>query len=172
MKSLLKTTLLLLSMTAVSTLSGNTGGERMLKFFHTHTGDSLQLIYFRQGRYDQEALDQLKVFLADWRDGKQHDMDPALMDILWQLQQVTGSTNTWEVISAYRSPETNAKLRSRSSGVAKNSQHLLGTAIDVRLRGMDLKVLRDNARGLKLGGVGYYARSNFIHVDTGRVRYW
>jgi len=172
MKSFLKTTLLLLSMTAVSTLSGNTGGERMLKFFHTHTGDSLQVIYFRQGRYDQEALDQLKVFMADWRDGKQHDMDPTLMDILWQLQQVTGSANTWEVISAYRSPETNAKLRSRSSGVAKKSQHLLGTAIDVRLRGMDLKVLRDNARGLKLGGVGYYASSNFIHVDTGRVRYW
>lgn len=172
MKSFLKTTLLLIGMTAVSTLSGNTGGERMLKFFHTHTGDNLQVIYFRQGRYDQGALDQLKVFMADWRDGKQHDMDPELMDILWQLQQVTGSTNTWEVISAYRSPETNAKLRSRSSGVAKNSQHLLGTAIDVRLRGMDLKVLRDNARGLKLGGVGYYARSNFIHVDTGRVRYW
>ena len=94
------------------------------------------------------------------------------MDILWQLQQVNGSANTWEVISAYRSPETNDMLRSRSSGVARNSQHLLGTAIDVRLRGMELEVLRDNARSLKLGGVGYYARSNFVHVDTGRVRYW
>ena len=126
-------------MAAVSTLSGNTGGERMLSFFHTHTGDSLQVVYFRQGEYDHEAFAQLKVFLADWRDGKQHDLDPQLMDILWQLQQVTGSDNTWEVISAYRSPETNEMLRSRSSGVARNSQHLLGTAIDVRLRGWSLK---------------------------------
>lgn len=172
MKSLLKTTLLLFGMAAVSTLSGNTGGERTLKFFHTHTGDTLQVVYFRQGEYNHEAFDQLKVFMADWRNGKQHDLDPQLMDILWQLQQVTGSTNTWEVISAYRSPETNELLRSRSSGVAKKSQHLLGTALDVRLRGMELKVLRDNARSLKLGGVGYYAKSDFVHVDTGRVRYW
>jgi uncharacterized protein YcbK (DUF882 family) len=172
MKSFLKTALLLFSMTAVSTLSGNTGGERVLKFFHTHTGDSLKVVYFRQGEYDQEAFDQLRVFMADWRNGKQHDLDPQLMDILWQLQQINGSTKSWEVISAYRSPETNAMLSSRSSGVAKNSQHLLGTALDVRLRGVDLKVLRDNARSLKLGGVGYYARSNFVHVDTGRVRYW
>jgi len=172
MKSLLKTTLLLVSMAVISTLSGNTGGERMLSFFHTHTGDSLQVIYFRQGEYDNEAFAQLRVFLADWRNGKQHDLDPELMDILWQLQQVTGSTNTWEVISAYRSPETNEMLRARSSGVAKSSQHLLGTAIDVRLRGMDIEVLRDNARSLKLGGVGYYAKSKFVHVDTGRVRYW
>ncbi len=159
-------------MATVSTLSGNTGGERTLNFFHTHTGDSLQVVYFRQGEYINEAFDQLKVFMADWRNGKQHDLDPQLMDILWQLQQVTGSTNTWEVISAYRSPETNELLRSRSSGVARNSQHLLGTAMDVRLRGMELKVLRDSATSLKLGGVGYYAKSDFVHVDTGRVRYW
>ena len=172
MKPLLKTILLLCNMAAVSTLSGNTGGEKTLKFYHTHTGDSLQVVYFRQGEYDPDAFDQLKVFLADWRDGKKQDFDPQLMDILWQLQQINGSANTWEVISAYRSPETNEMLRSRSSGVARNSQHLLGTAIDVRLRGMKLEVLRDNARSLKLGGVGYYSRSNFVHVDTGRVRYW
>jgi len=172
MKSLLKTILLLVSMAAVSTLSGNTGGERTLKFFHTHTGNSLQVVYFQQGDYNSDAFAQLKVFMADWRNGKQHDLDPELMDILWQLQQVTGSTNTWEVISAYRSPETNELLRSRSSGVAKSSQHLLGTAIDVRLRGEELAELRDNARSLKLGGVGYYEKSNFLHVDTGRVRYW
>ena len=172
MKLFMRTFLLLISVTAVSTISGNTGGERMLKFFHTHTGDSLQVVYLRQGEYDNQAFDQLKVFLADWRNGKEHEIDPQLMDILWQLQQVTGSDNTWEVISAYRSPETNELLRSRSSGVARNSQHLLGTAIDVRLRGMELEVLRDQAKGLKLGGVGYYSKSNFVHVDTGRVRYW
>ena len=172
MKLFMRTFLLLISVTAVSTISGNTGGERMLKFFHTHTGDSLQVVYLRQGEYDNQAFDLLKVFLADWRNGKEHELDPQLMDILWQLQQVTGSENTWEVISAYRSPETNELLRSRSSGVARNSQHLLGTAIDVRLRGMELEVLRDQAKGLKLGGVGYYSKSNFVHVDTGRVRYW
>jgi uncharacterized protein YcbK (DUF882 family) len=172
MKLLFKTPLLLLSIIVFSSLSGNTGGERTIKFFHTHTGDSLQVVYFRQGEYDSEALAQLKVFLADWRNGKEHDIDPQLMDVLWQLQQVTGSSDTWEVISAYRSPETNEMLRSRSSGVAKSSQHLLGTAIDVRLRKMELKVLRDKARALKLGGVGYYAKSDFVHVDTGRVRYW
>ena len=172
MKSLIKTALLLVSLTAIGSLSGNTGGERSLNFFHTHTGDSLQVVYYRQGDYDLEAFEQLKVFLADWRDGKQHDLDPQLMDILWQLQQVTGSDGTWEVISAYRSPETNEMLRSKSSGVARKSQHLLGTAIDVRLRGLELDVLRDNAKSLKLGGVGYYAKSSFVHVDTGRVRYW
>jgi len=172
MKLFFKLPLLLLSIVTFSSLSGNTGGERTLKLFHTHTGDSLQVIYFRQGEYDSEAFAQLRVFLADWRNGKQHDIDPQLIDILWQLQQVTGSNATWEVISAYRSPETNEMLRSRSSGVAKSSQHLLGTAIDVRLRNMELKSLRDKARALKLGGVGYYAKSDFVHVDTGRVRYW
>lgn len=172
MISLLKTSLLVVSMVAIGSLSGNTGGEKNLNFYHTHTGKSLQVVYFRQGDYDPHALAELRVFLADWRDGKEHDIDPKLMDILWQLQQVTGSNDTWEVISAYRSPETNEMLRSRSSAVASKSQHLLGKAIDVRLRGTGLEVLRDNAKSLKLGGVGYYTSSNFVHVDTGRVRYW
>ena len=156
----------------ISSLSGNTGEQRMLKFFHTHTGDTLDVVYFQQGEYNPQALADIKALLADWRDGKQHDIDPQVLDILWRIQQATGSTETWEVISAYRSPETNEMLRKRSSGVAKKSQHLLGNAIDVRLRGLDLEVLRDTARTLKLGGVGYYAGSNFVHVDTGRVRYW
>lgn len=172
MKSLLKTTLLLISMAVVGSLSGNTGEARTLKFFHTHTGESLRVIYFRQGEYDPRALADIKIFLADWRDQQQHDLDPRLMDVLWQIQQATGSTDTWEVISAYRSPATNEMLRSKSSGVAKKSQHLVGNAIDVRLRGLDLEVLRDTAKTLKLGGVGYYAKSDFVHVDTGRVRYW
>lgn len=172
MKSIIRTTILLISLLAIGSLSGNTGGERALSFFHTHTGDTLRVVYYRQGGYDNEAFEQLRVFLADWRNGEQHDLDPKLMDILWQLQQMTGSSETWEIISAYRSPETNELLRSRSSGVAEKSQHLLGTAIDLRLRGLELDVLRDSAKSLKLGGVGYYAKSNFVHVDTGRVRYW
>jgi len=172
MKPLLKTSLLIIAMAMVGSISGNTNGERTLNFFHTHTGDSLQVVYFRQGEYDPGALADIRVFMADWRDGTQHDIDPQLMNILWQIQQASGSSSTWEVISAYRSPETNEMLRSRSSGVAKKSQHLLGNAIDVRLRGLDLDVLRDTAKNLKLGGVGYYAGADFVHVDTGRVRYW
>ena len=172
MKSLLNPFLLLIGMVIVGSLSGNTGGERALKFFHTHTGDSLQVVYYRQGDYDPAAMQKLRVFLADWRDGKQHDFDPHLMDVLWQIQQATGSVSTWEVISAYRSPETNEMLRSKSSGVARNSQHLMGTAVDVRLRDLELAMLRDAAKNLKLGGVGYYPGSDFVHVDTGRVRYW
>ena len=164
---------LLLITTALSgSIYGSTDGERTLKFFHTHTGKSLAVIYFRKGEYDTDALAVLREFLADWRDDRQHDLDPQLLDFLWQIQQTTHSNNTWEVISAYRSPQTNDLLRKRSNGVAKNSQHLKGNAIDVRLRGIDLKVLRDTALGLKLGGVGYYAKSDFVHVDTGRVRYW
>jgi uncharacterized protein YcbK (DUF882 family) len=156
----------------VPDLFGNAGENRDLKFFHTHTGKVLEVVYYQRGDYDPAALAMIRVFLADWRDGKQQDLDPELMDILWRIQQVTGNAGTWEVISAYRSPATNEMLRSRSSGVAKKSQHLVGNAIDVRLRGLDLEMLRDTARSLKLGGVGYYPGSDFVHVDTGRVRYW
>ena len=164
--------LLLAGLAAFSGLTGNTFDDRTLKFYHTHTGKVLEVAYYRQGEYDPEALTRIRVFLADWRDGKQRDLDPELMDILWRIQQATGNSNTWEVISAYRSPQTNEMLRARSSGVAKKSQHLIGNAIDVRLNGLDLEVLRDTARNLKLGGVGYYPGSDFVHVDTGRVRYW
>jgi uncharacterized protein YcbK (DUF882 family) len=151
---------------------GNISDARMLKFYHTHTGEQIEVTYFSNGAYRDEALDRLNRFLSDWRNGQGRAIDPDLMDILWDIQQVTGSRDTYEVISAYRSPETNAMLRSRSSGVAKNSQHLHGKAIDVRLRGVDTRMLRDTALELQRGGVGYYAKSDFVHVDTGRVRSW
>ena len=119
MKSLLKTFMLLINIVIVGSLSGNTGQERVLKFFHTHTGKSLQVVYFRQGEYNPRALADIRIFLADWRDGEQHDLDPKLMDILWQLQQATGSSNTWEVISAYRSPETNKNAAQQEFGRCK-----------------------------------------------------
>ena len=163
---------LLTTIAAFGSLPGYAGDERELKFYHTHTEKNLQVVYYRNGEYIPEALSRLRVFLADWRDAQQHEIDPALLDILWRLQEVHSSNETWEVISAYRSPETNELLRSRSNGVAKKSQHLLGSAIDVRLRGVELKDLYESARDLKLGGVGYYPGSDFVHVDTGRVRYW
>ncbi len=153
-------------------MAGDTSDARTLKFFHTHTLETLEVTYYENGLYLLEPIDQLRVFLADWRDGKQHEIDPKLMDIRWEIQRVIGNNNTYEVISGYRSKETNRYLHSKSKGVARQSQHLLGKAIDVRLRGLDTRKLRDTALALKLGGVGYYEKTDFVHVDTGRVRRW
>jgi len=154
------------------TTLGAGGDARTLSFYHTHTGDSLEVTYYENGGYLESGLGELNSFLADWRNGRQQDIDPELMDILWDIQLKARHRETFEVISAYRSPETNAMLRSRSNGVAKNSQHVPGKAIDVRLRGMETTRLRDTALQLKRGGVGYYSKSDFVHVDTGRVRRW
>jgi len=152
--------------------SGNYSDGRNLKFYHTHTGRSVEVTYYLDGGYDPAALQELKEFLADWRDAEQQEIDPHLLDILWEIQRQAGNDDVFEVISAYRSPQTNEMLRQTTSGVAQKSQHVLGKAIDVRLRGMDTAMLRDMARALKLGGVGYYATSDFVHIDTGRPRYW
>ena len=162
--------ILLLALTPVAI--GNTGESRTLKFYHTHTHKTLTVTYYEGGDYLPESLEELRVFLSDWRNGHQHPIDPGVMDILWEIQQVAGNDNSYEVISAYRSPETNNNLRKKSNGVARKSQHLLGKAIDVRLRGTDTSQLRDIALDLKLGGVGFYEKSDFVHVDTGRVRRW
>ena len=148
------------------------GDARVLSFYHTHTGEKLEVVYFRDGDYLPVGLRQVNEFLGDWRNGDLREMDPALLDILWRIQLAGQHTGTWEVISAYRSPQTNAMLRGKSNGVAKKSQHIEGKAIDVRLRGMDTKRLHSIALDLQLGGVGYYEKSDFVHVDTGRVRRW
>ena len=162
--------ILLLALTPVAI--GSIGESRTLKFYHTHTHKTLTVTYYEDGDYLPESLEELRVFLSDWRNGHQHPIDPGVMDILWEIQQVAGNDNSYEVISAYRSPETNNNLRKKSNGVARKSQHLLGKAIDVRLRGTDSSQLRDIALDLKLGGVGFYQKSDFVHVDTGRVRRW
>ena len=146
--------------------------ERRLSFFHTHTGESLEIVYARNGDYLAPALDRINGFLADFRTEDLGAMDPALLDILYELRESLGSDGTFEIISAYRSPQTNEMLRSQTTGVAQNSQHLLGKAIDVRLRGTATGRLRDAAIALERGGVGYYPDSDFVHIDTGRVRSW
>jgi uncharacterized protein YcbK (DUF882 family) len=151
---------------------GNIPDVRTLKFYHTHTGLSYEATYYVNGGYNLEALQDLKAFLADWRNARQQDIDPGLLDILWQIQQETGNQGVFEVISAYRSPQTNEMLRKSTSGVAESSQHVSGKAIDVRLRGLDTQELRDTAWRLKLGGVGLYLESDFVHIDTGRPRFW
>jgi uncharacterized protein YcbK (DUF882 family) len=146
--------------------------ERQLSFYHTHTAERLDVVYARGGQYIDSALDEIEDFLSDFRTGDRETIDPDLLDLIYDVRVSLGSDGTFEVISAYRSPKTNEMLRSRSSGVAENSQHTVGKAIDVRLRGVELERFRDAAIELQRGGVGYYAESNFVHLDTGRVRRW
>ena len=148
--------------------------DRQLSFLHTHTGKRLDIVYSRNGEYIPEALDRINRFLSDFRTGDVTEIDPALLDLIHDVRDELGSDGTYQVISAYRSPQTNDMLRGRSanSGVAKNSQHTHGRAIDVRLEGVATSVLRDQALAMQRGGVGYYESSDFVHMDTGRVRRW
>ncbi|HSQ02556.1 MAG TPA: DUF882 domain-containing protein [Burkholderiales bacterium] len=146
--------------------------QRTLKFVHTHTGEKLTACYAVSGGYQSQCLTQVNRFLRDFRTGESHPIDPALLDVLYDLQVAAGRDDTFEVISAYRSPRTNSQLRSQSSGVAEHSLHMDGKAIDIRLTGFPTKKLRDLALSLRRGGVGFYASSDFVHVDTGRVRFW
>lgn len=149
-----------------------TRGSRCVNFVHTHTGERLRAAYFQDGCYQAESLAQVNELLRDFRTGEVHRIDPGLLDILFELQVRADRDEAFEVISGYRSPVTNAMLHSRSEGVAMHSMHLEGRAIDVRLPGYVTRDLADHARSLRLGGVGFYARSDFVHVDTGRVRFW
>lgn len=147
--------------------------ERALSFHHLHTGERLRQVYWSQGEYIDEGITAIQHLLRDFRTGDIHHIDLKLLETLHRLQQKTHTGNKpFEIISAYRSPKTNAMLRKNSSGVAKKSLHMQGKAIDIRVPGLDLKKLQLAARSLQAGGVGYYPKSNFIHVDTGRVRHW
>ena len=167
-------TLILLSTLLLGPISSLQPAEevRQLSFYHTHTSEALTVTYYVDGEYDASALSELNHFLRDFRTGDKIEMDPGVFDILFDIQLESGSTGVYEVISAYRSPATNEMLRDKSGGVARNSQHLLGKAIDVRLTDLGTAELRDVALSLERGGVGYYSASDFVHVDTGRVRSW
>lgn len=145
---------------------------RALQLRHLHTGERLAVEYARGGRYLPEALAAIDHVLRDFRTRDVHPIDPALLDQLHALSLTTGTRQPFEVISGYRSPVTNTELRSRSQGVASSSLHMSGRAIDVRLADVPLATLRDAAYALRRGGVGYYPASNFVHIDTGRVRRW
>ncbi|WP_119155148.1 DUF882 domain-containing protein [Caldimonas tepidiphila] len=146
---------------------------RTLTFSHLHTGERLvDIEYFSGGSYLPDALGEINRLLRDFRTGEVAPIDPQLLDLLHGLSQLTGSTQPFQIISAYRSPATNAMLRARSTGVASGSLHLSGRAIDIRVADVPLARLRQAALALGRGGVGYYPGSNFVHVDTGRVRAW
>jgi uncharacterized protein YcbK (DUF882 family) len=155
-----------------SKMSWALGGQRSLSFYHTHTGERLDIIYGWPGLYDPIALEEINHFLRDFRTGEVHPIDPKLLDTLCAIRQKFGGQGTFEVISGYRSPKTNRQLRRRSSGVAKHSLHMDGKAIDIRLKGVLTRKIQQCALGMKCGGVGFYAKSDFVHLDTGRVRFW
>jgi len=150
------------------------GDTRTLSFFHLHTKESITVTFKRNGRYDDAGLKQLNWFLRDWRRDAQIRMEPHLFDILWETYREVGGTRPIEIISAYRSPETNSMLRARSSGVAQTSQHTMGQAIDFHIPGVPLEKVRNVGLRLQRGGVGFYPTSGspFVHMDVGTVRHW
>jgi uncharacterized protein YcbK (DUF882 family) len=145
---------------------------QVLRLLHLHTGERLEAEFFRDGAYLPDALAAINHLLRDFRSNDACAIDTALLGLLHRLHAAVGSTRPFEVISAYRSPATNAMLRERSGGVASGSLHLSGRAIDIRLADVPLAQVRDAAWALGGGGVGFYPGSNFVHVDTGRVRRW
>ncbi|WP_051402420.1 DUF882 domain-containing protein [Lutibaculum baratangense] len=148
--------------------------DRTLTFKQMHTGETLTVTYKRNGRYDQAALKKINYILRDWRRNEATNMDPALMDLIWDVRRKLGTNAPVHVLSGYRSPVTNAALRSRSSGVAQQSQHMRGRALDFFLPGVNLTQLRAAGLREQVGGVGFYPTSGspFIHLDTGSVRHW
>lgn len=153
-------------------VAGASALPRALRFTHLHTGERLSVEYFAGGRYLPDALGAIDHVLRDFRTNEVHRIDPELLDLLHVLTETTASRQPYEVISGFRSPATNAMLREQSGGVASGSLHMTGQAIDIRVGDVRLAALRDAAIALRRGGVGYYAGSNFVHVDTGRVRTW
>ena len=146
--------------------------ERTLALHNIHTGEQLKRVYWAAGDYIPDSLAEIDVVLRDWRTDDIYPMEPRLLDLLYKLRGVMDAQVPFEVISGYRSPKTNAMLAAASSGVAKKSLHMRGMAIDINLPGRRLTDLRDAAWRLQQGGVGYYQKGGFVHVDIGRVRRW
>ena len=145
--------------------------EHPMLFYHTHTREQFKMTYSCNG-CSPATLRELNNFLRDFRTGDVHPIDPELLDILYKIQQKSGSRGVIEVISGYRSPKTNMYLRSQSDSVARKSLHMNGQALDIRITDLKIEHLLDAAVSLHRGGVGYYPRSNFVHIDTGSFRTW
>jgi uncharacterized protein YcbK (DUF882 family) len=169
-----------LLLTALSTTSSSSSGvidppqaEYRLRLFHLHTGQRLNIVYRRGDRYLPDALSQLDEYLRDHRTGDVHHYDPRLFDLLHELDSNLGRPDgEIDVVCGYRSPWSNEFLRTHGHGVAQHSLHMQAMAIDIRLPGVRTSIVRDAALAMHRGGVGYYAKSDFVHVDVGRVRRW
>ena len=154
-----------------SVLAAISSQPRPLHFYHTHTGEKISIDYSPK-RYKGSMRKELEYFLRDFRTGEVHSIDRRLLDVLTAIQHACSSNSCYEIISGYRSPKTNAFLRKKSSGVAKKSYHMQGRALDIRLAGFKTKRLHNLALKLNDGGVGFYPKSDFIHIDTGKKRNW
>jgi uncharacterized protein YcbK (DUF882 family) len=150
----------------------NPDAPRRAVLHNLHTGDAFNEVYYANGAYVPSAMAEAMRVLRDWRNGAEHVMEPRLFDALHAISQRLETNQPFQIISGYRSPATNAMLHSRSSQVATTSQHTFGKAVDVRLPGVDLRNLHKAALDVSAGGVGFYPRSDFVHVDVGRVRRW
>jgi len=158
---------------AETEITASSEPQYRLHFYHTHTGERLDIVYRRGSTYIPEAIAQLDHYLRDHRTGDVHPFDPRLFDLLFNLTRAVGHPGgEIDVICGYRTPWSNAFLRRHSSGVARHSLHMQAMAIDIRMPGVPTSLLRDAALKLKRGGVGYYRQSDFVHVDVGRVRQW
>jgi uncharacterized protein YcbK (DUF882 family) len=147
--------------------------HKTLALEHMHTGDKLKLTYFEHGRYVEEALREINYLLRDYHTGAVHPIDPALLDQLYDLKIMLGINRPFFFSSGYRSPRTNARLRKRCRcNAAKHSLHMQGRAVDFHVEGLETRKIRNAALAMHRGGVGYYRRQNFIHLDTGRFRTW
>lgn len=160
------------SLIAAPTLSKTVSDQRRIRFQHAHTGERLDVVYFEHGKYSPAALASINHLLRDFRTGDQYPMQKSLLDLLAVLFSQAGGRGAFEIVSAFRSNKTNNMLRRNTAGVSERSFHMVGQAVDVRLTSMGTDRLRDAALALKAGGVGYYPKSNFVHIDTGPVRSW
>lgn len=149
-----------------------TFAPKQLSFFNIHTGEQLESVFWEAGEYLPDELRRIDQILRDPLTGETKEMDVRLIDLLHRLRQKLGAPNAFHIICGYRSPQTNAALRQKNSGVAAHSLHMTGQAVDIRLPGIPLADLRRSALALKAGGVGYYPQSDFVHVDVGSVRTW
>lgn len=170
---------LMLTASFASAAAAGPDDSRRLSFHNVHTGEDVSVTYYKNGAYDTREMQRMNHFMRDYRTSEQHAIDPRLLDIVHHIKKEIQQTRpnfepVFEVISGYRSSETNEGLRSTGAKVAKSSQHSEGTAMDIRVNGIPLQEVRDSAWCQQRGGVGYYpeTHNNFVHVDTSRVRFW
>jgi len=148
------------------------GDIRRVRMHNGRAGENIEMIYWIEGEYIAPALEEIDHFMRDWRTGERHRIDPRAIDIMAASHNLLETSEPYTLLSGYRSPATNAMLRARSAGVARNSLHMRGEAADLRLASRSINQIYDAARACNAGGVGRYGRSNFVHMDCGPVRTW
>jgi uncharacterized protein YcbK (DUF882 family) len=155
-----------------ATVETSLSPERRLSLYNIHTEEFLDTVYWKNGHYVPGALTEINQLLRDWRTGKIKPINPELLELLFDLREKLGNTTPFCIVSGYRTPRSNAILKKTQKGVARNSLHMYGKAVDIRLPGYSLRSLRSTAIELKQGGVGYYPYSKFLHLDVGDIRSW